>query len=420
MTSPLRSNPERRTVPDSPPFPRPVKVLIVDTAIAFGGSLAVTRNLLKHLDANVVDASLVSACSDGFVSDGFAGNTEIRLLAPKIDYVILEKWKSAIQKRFRWVPLRRSLQLSAMVAEIAVNLPYLVRLLRLYRKLGLDVVHLNNYRMEPLLAARLLAIPVIYQLHGVLPNPLDGSMRRDFRHVKVFVSITQAVTESAVRIGIDHARVRLIPNFAESAPAGPPSPLPADPAIGILGRVNHWKGQKEFLRATMRVLPHFPRLRIYIVGDVSDGDPTYFNECREIVRTSPYADQIEFTGMVTDVAAYYRKCTTIVLASIGAEGFPMVLIEAMAHARPVIASTIGIGATSEIVQNGVEGFLVDPHDTCALADCMLRLLSDPALATRMGLNGYEKVRTHYAPDAAARRFERLYLEIAGTKTDSPQ
>ncbi len=58
-------------------------MLIVDTAIAFGGTLAVARNLLKHLDSNLIDASLVSACSDGFVSHGFAGEADIRLLAPR-------------------------------------------------------------------------------------------------------------------------------------------------------------------------------------------------------------------------------------------------------------------------------------------------------------------------------------------------
>ena len=86
---------------------RPVRVLIVDTAIAFGGTLAVARNLLKHLDRNLIDASLVSACSDGFVSNDFAGDADIRLLAPRVNYVRLQKWKQAIRRRFRWKPLRR-------------------------------------------------------------------------------------------------------------------------------------------------------------------------------------------------------------------------------------------------------------------------------------------------------------------------
>lgn len=412
MTSEASSPQPKQPAAESVPLTRPVKVLVVDTAIAFGGSLAVARNLLTHLDTNVIDASLVSACSDGFVSQGFAGDAEIRLLAPSVDYVTLAKWKSAIRNQFHWTPLRRGLELSAMALEIIANLSYLLRLVRLFRKLRIDVVHVNNYRMEPLWSARLLGIPIVYQLHGILPNPLDGSGRRNFRHVQSFVSISQAVTESAVRAGIDRARIHHIPNFVAHAPDGPPAPLPAEPAIGIFGRVNHWKGQKQFLRAAMQVLPKFPTLRVYVVGDASDADPTYLEECRKMARTSPFADQIEFTGFVHDVTAYYRKCTVVVLASIGAEGFGMVLIEAMAHGRPVIASTIGIGAGSEIVHDGVEGFLVDPNDMHAMATRMTQLLSDPALATKMGFNGHEKVRAQFSPDTAARRFERLYLEVA--------
>jgi len=407
----------QRLATDPVPRIRPVKVLIVDTAVAFGGSLAVARNLLKHLDTTLVDASLVSACSDGFVSQEFAGDKQVRLLAPRVDYVTLAKWKSAVGKRFRWPPLRRASELSVMIAELLANVPYTVRLLRIYRKLRLDLVHVNNYSMEPLWAARLLRLPIIYQLHGILPSHMDGSGRRNFRHVKAFISISQAVTESAVRAGLDRAKIHHIPNFVERAPDGPPPPLPANLAIGIFGRVNRWKGQKEFLTAAMQILPRFAGLRIYIVGDSSDADPTYLDECRQIARSSAYADQIEFTGLVTNVADYYRKCTIVVLASIGSEGFGMVLIEAMAQARPVISSTVG--ATSEIVQDGVDGFLVAPGDTGAMAKRMSELLSNPDLAATMGHSGYEKVRAQYEPSAAARKFERLYVEVAGSKANSP-
>lgn len=401
---------------DAAPPPRPVRVLIVDTAVAFGGSLAVARNLLKHLNPDLIDASLISACSDGFVAQGFAGARQVRLLAPRVDYVTLAKWKSAVTKRLRWRPLRRGLQLSVMVAELLANMPYAVRLLRAYRKAKADVVHVNNYSMEPLWAARLLGIPIIYQLHGILPSPLDGSGRRNFRHVKAFISISQAVTESAVKAGLDRSTIHHIPNFVERAADRPPPSLPAVPAIGIFGRVNRWKGQKEFLTAAMQVMPKFPTMRVYVVGDASDGDPKYLDECQEIARASRFAGQIEFTGLVSDVTEYYRKCTVVVLASIGSEGFGMVLIEAMAQARPVIASIVG--ATPEIVSDGVDGFLIQPGDTQSMANRISELLSDGALAARMGQNGYEKVQAQYLPSAAARKFERLYSEVAGPTQSS--
>jgi glycosyltransferase involved in cell wall biosynthesis len=393
--------------------PRPIKVLIVDTAIAFGGTLVVARNLLKHLDSHLVDASLLSACSDGFVSPGFAGNAKVRLLAPRVNYVTLEKWKVAIGKHIGWAPLRRGVQLMAMVTEILANLPYLVRIVLLYQKLHLDVVHVNNYSMEPVLGARFLGIPVVYHLHGFISPQLDGSGRRSFRRVSSFVSISRGVTESAVRAGIDPARIHEIPNFVERMPDDLPPPLPTVPAIGIFGRIIPWKGQREFLNAALQVLPQFPGLHVYLVGGASDGDPEYFESCRELARSSPYADQIEFTGMVSNVAMYYRKCTVVIHASIMPEPFGMVLIEAMSEARPVVASIFG--AASEIIQDGVEGYLVDPMNSHSMAARIATLLADPKLAAEMGLKGLRKVRAIYNPRAAAEEFEQLYRDLAQSK-----
>ncbi len=392
---------------------RPVRVLIVDTAIAFGGTLAVARNLLKHLDGNLIDASLVSACADGFVAGGFAGEAGVHLFGPRVNYVTLQNWKRSIGRRFRWAPLRRCLELTAMATELLANVPYVLRLAYLCRKKHIDVLHANNYAMEPLWAARLLGIAILSHLHGFLYPPLERSRRNNMRHIKVFVSISRAVTESAVHAGLDRARIREIPNFVEHVPQATPPSMPADLAVGIFGRVTHWKGQKEFLRAMMRVLPRFPGLRLYIVGDASDTDPRYFEECREIAQSSGFGSQIEFTGVVTDVATYYRKCTVVVHASIEPEPFGMVVIEAMAEARPVIASTLG--APPEIVQDGIEGYLVDPADAEAMATRVISLLADPALAVQMGLQGHKKVVAHYDPRIAARRFERLYMDAAHTK-----
>ena len=404
------TRPNEQAPPASARLARPVRVLIVDTAIAFGGTLAVARNLLKHLDSNLVDASLVSACSDGFVSHGFAGEADIRLLAPRVDYVTLQNWKQAIRKRFRWAPLRRGLELVAMATEFLANIPYLLRLVRLCRKKRVDVLHANNYAMEPLWAARLLGITIVSHLHGFLYLPLERSRRENLRHIEAFVSISRAVTESVIRAGVDRARIHEIPNFVERVPEAEPPPMPAEPAIGIFGRVTHWKGQKEFLHAAMLVLAKFPGLRVYVVGDASDGDPRYFDECREIAQSSPFARQIEFTGLVTDVASYYRKCTVVVHASIEPEPFGMVLIEAMAEARPVVASVLG--APSEIIQDGVEGYLVNPKDRNVLADRMIALLVNPTQAADMGSRGHRKVLTHYDPRVAASRFERLYADVA--------
>ena len=410
MHSQERPDKPMQSTAETAPAHRPLKVLIVDTAIAFGGTLAVARNLLKHLDPNLVEASLVSACSDGFVSDRFAGNAEVTLLSPRLNYLTLGDRKHTIHKTITWKPLRRSMELTVIVGGILANIPYMIRLAALCRRHRVDIMHVNNFTMEALWTARLLRIPILYHLHGHLSTRLERSARRNFLHVKQFVSVSADVTDSAIRAGIDPERIRTIPNFVDRPPDSTPPQMPEKPVIGIFGRVTHWKGQKQFLLAALKVLPEFPDLRILIVGDPSDGSPRYMEECLEIAQSSDFADRIEFTGRVTDVTRYYRQCSIVVHASTSPEPFGMVLIEAMAQARPVVASAFG--AASEIITDGTEGYIVDPNDTTALADKITELLLNPTKAKSMGLAGHKRVCATYDPNIGAQRFEHLYSEMA--------
>ena len=389
---------------------RRVRVLIVDTAIAFGGSLVVARNLLRHLDSNLIDASLVSACTDGFVSACFAGSAEVTLLAPCVDYVTLGNWKHSIHGKIKWKLLRRTVELAVIASGIIANLPYMARLAMLCRRRRIDIMHVNNFSMEALWTARLLRLPIIYHLHGHVAGRLERSARRNFRHVKQFVSVSVDVTNSAIRAGIDPRRIQTIPNFVDQPPDTTPPPMPGKPIIGIFGRVTQWKGQKQFLQAVLKVLPKFPELRALIVGDSSDGSPRYMEECRKVAQSSGLADRIEFSGRVTDVTRYYRQCSIVVHASTSPEPFGMVLIEAMAQARPVIASAFG--AASEIITDGREGYIVDPNDTSALAEKITELLLNPAKAKSMGIAGHKRVCTTYHPHVGAQRFMDLYSEVA--------
>ena len=406
----ISSSSPNRPTPEPDPPPRPIKVLIVDTAIAFGGTLAVARNLLTHLDSNLVDASLVSACSDGFVSDRFAGNAEVTLLSPRLDYATLGDWKHRIHKAIAWRPLRRSMELTVIVGGLIANIPYMIRLASLCRRHRVEIMHINNFSTEALWTARLLRIPIIYHLHGHVSGRLEQSARRNFLHVKQFVSVSVDVTNSAIRAGLDPQRIRTIPNFVDRPPDSIPPPMPEKPVIGIFGRVTQWKGQKQFLLAMLKVLPNFPELRVLIVGDQSDGSPRYMQECRELAQSSDFADRIEFTGRVTDVTRFYRQCSIVVHASTSPEPFGMVLIEAMAQARPVVASAFG--AAPEIITDGTEGYIVDPNDTTALAEKITELLRNPTTAKSMGLAGHKRVCATYDPHVGAQRFVDLYSEVA--------
>jgi len=90
------------------------------------------------------------------------------------------------------------------------------------------------------------------------------------------------------------------------------------------------------------------------------------------------------------------------------EGMPLVVLEAMASALPVVATPVG--GTPELVTDGVHGFLVPVGNSTALARAIIRLLDDRSSAEEMGRRGWELVKYSYTWDAVVERTERVYIE----------
>jgi glycosyltransferase involved in cell wall biosynthesis len=121
-------------------------------------------------------------------------------------------------------------------------------------------------------------------------------------------------------------------------------------------------------------------------------------------------DLVTFEGFRADVPQVMADLDVFVLPSLW-EGFGLVLVEAMAAGRPVVASAVG--PISEIVVDGVTGLLVPPGDPDALAEAIVRLLQDPELAAALGRAGRARVERELRVDTMVTRTEALYDELLG-------
>lgn len=386
-----------------------VRVVIVDNAIAFGGTLAVVRNLVRHLDPDKVELTVITACSEPFLDGHTSSRAFIHVCCPYAHYKRVDQWAAAIRNRFGENRLSRVVILAAVLGSCIANLPYALRVGILCMRARAQIVHYNQVAVEPFWVTRFLRSRTILHLHAILPSALPRSYRRALRQVRAYIAISSCVHEAAVRVGIPEGLVYRIPNFVEQSPAADPPPLPVTPTIGIFGRVIPWKGQKEFLAAARIVMRRFPHARALVVGGAADWGSAYFDECVDAVRKWGLSDRVEFAGMVGNVASYYRRCSVVVHASIEPEPFGMVLIEAMAEGRPVVASSLGAGA--EIVLKSRSGFVADPRDPEGFAESICTLLADQKLAEEMGRRGLREVQEHYDPRVVARTFESFYERI---------
>jgi glycosyltransferase involved in cell wall biosynthesis len=220
----------------------------------------------------------------------------------------------------------------------------------------------------------------------LLYRVLDGFTER---WVERFL-VVSAVLKKALIEGhrIPPSRVLLIYNGIETDTYRPEEMAPVrerlrrefaiaegDPLIGAIGRLVWQKGFHDLLEAIPLVIRDLPQARFLLVGD-----GPLKTDLQDQARSLGIGDRILFAGHRADIRDLLSAMDTVCIPSL-LEGFPMVTLEAMAMERPLVATAID--GIAEQITDGVEGLLVPPRNAPALAKAMVRLATDPALATSL-------------------------------------
>jgi glycosyltransferase involved in cell wall biosynthesis len=151
------------------------------------------------------------------------------------------------------------------------------------------------------------------------------------------------------------------------------------------------------------LLERVPRARAIIAGG---GDLEDY--LRDLANEMGVADRVHVLGPRKDVPALMHAIDVFVMPSIW-EGFGLVLLEAMAAGRPIVASRVA--TIPEVVADGESGLLVPAGDPLALATALAELAEQPALAVRMGEAGRERLRKQFSVEKMVGDTELLYREL---------
>jgi phosphatidylinositol alpha-1,6-mannosyltransferase len=231
---------------------------------------------------------------------------------------------------------------------------------------------------------------------------IAGLYRGIYASSRAIVAISGFTCDNLVRFGAPPDKIRVI--LPGATPSEPPAPeivsairkkyvIDDDRVILAVGRLIPRKNHVTLLRAMPKILARVPHCVLVIVGR----GPTMRQCLREAV-TLGIRDHVVFPGYVPDedMAALFEACDVFALPAGqdpdgNAEGFGLVYAEAHAHSKPVVAGNAG-GVPDAVIDDET-GILVEPDNADAVADAILRLLEDPALAQRMGKNGRQRVET---------------------------
>jgi glycosyltransferase involved in cell wall biosynthesis len=184
--------------------------------------------------------------------------------------------------------------------------------------------------------------------------------------------------------------------------------------VGTVGRITRWKGQDDFLRAAALVAETHPDVRFVVVGDCvsspaeQEADEAYREELHALADELGIADRVVFAGYRQDIPAAMNAFDVFVLPSHD-EPFGIVVLEAMAARRPIVATRAG--GVPAIVRHEEETLLVPARDAEAMADAIVRLLDDPELAQRIARAAAERVRADYPLWRPAARVRGIYESL---------
>jgi glycosyltransferase involved in cell wall biosynthesis len=186
---------------------------------------------------------------------------------------------------------------------------------------------------------------------------------------------------------------------------------PSEPLIGVFGRLQRWKGQDVFVAAAAEIASARPTAKFVVVGGSVFGlEPEYFEELKRTATALGLGDRLRFTGFRSDVPRFMAACDVVCHTSRVREPLGLVVLEAMALGRPIIA-TEG-GGPSEIITSEALGTLIPPGDPQAMARAAIALLDDPARRAAMGTRAAEHVAAHFSIETMAssliRRLDSLH------------
>lgn len=195
------------------------------------------------------------------------------------------------------------------------------------------------------------------------------------------------------------------------------------PVVGMVGNLNPQKGVEYFIRAAGAIYQAVPKTWFLIVGASYDTHRGYEARLRSEINASGVpAERFVFAGGRRDPERWYPAMDVMVLASVpNSEGTPTTVEEAMACGVPVIAADVG--AVREVIADGATGYVVPPRDPSAIADTVVKVLTDSELGRSMGERGRAEAERRFdvkvVADAYVEAFEEAIRHAERARVSAP-
>lgn len=393
-------------------------ILILEQGQSFGGaiiSLSQTIVCFKKIDPLLITFMPKEA------SDPWVKGVKHIALTDHFNYKSRYNFSSFCKKNIPTKLLQKIAFKAYALASLIGEILLAHKIARIGRKNKVRVVHCNNgVTYLAWRVAKIMKLPLVYHFRGVdWSNTYSDEVRLA---ASKYIAITRFLAEDfSKKMSLPLEKFSLIYDpvdyqvFEQLSPAAIAQARTAmhaqegDVVHLIAARIIPFKGQLEFLQCSLPLLAANKHFKIAFMGNSADESPAYFEKIEALISEHQLHQQVVMLGFQADPMPFIKAADVIVHFSLGPEGFGRSVVEAWAAKKPIIATAIG--GPIELINDGEDGYLVDPRNIGQCQEKIQLLLNDSGLRATLGNNGFTRVLDSFSQEKIAALLEGELMEL---------
>jgi glycosyltransferase involved in cell wall biosynthesis len=218
-------------------------------------------------------------------------------------------------------------------------------------------------------------------------------------------TVAQSVSQELLSYGLKKGRIKVMGNGVDDQLYYPNTNNSDSPYILYSGRLDYRKGLFDLIDSCKKICTVHPEVFVYITGK-----GILLDKLKNRVKHNGLQDNFRFLGFVSRerLVELYQHATVYVIPS-HYEGLPTVLLEAMACGCPIVATSVS--GNLDVLTSGHDGLLIPPKSPDNMADAVIRLLDDPNLRKKLGINAYNTIKKRFTWDIITNKFLEIYHSL---------
>jgi len=381
------------------------KILYLHAGAELYGADIVLLELLKKLDKTEFELYVILPTDGPLVQKLKENNINVEV----IPYPILR---------------RKYFNIKGIINYFYTYMKYSKKLAQIAREKQIDIVHTNTYAvLEGIYLKKKLKVKHIWHIHEIIVNPkivykflCKIISKYADRVVVVSDSVKQHLIKSNYYNKVD---INIIYNGIDRNKFNADNDTEYlkkefnirenDIIVGMIGRVNSWKGQGDFIKAVSPILKKYQNVKAMMVGGVFEGEEWRIEQLKELINKDENSNRILYSNFRKDVPNIHNLFDIFVLPSTNPDPLPTVVLEAMATGKPVVGYRHG--GICEMVKENETGLLVEPLNTVELSEKIEELISNEEKRKEYGIKSSSRQKDEFSIESYVSKFEKLYNHV---------